>query len=1157
MHLYLLITLALLGRIAYAQVVSTTIVGADTPITTLFISDTILAYQLEAPNVTLSMQTGSSSFNENLLFTNSVDFAISSLALTSLQQELHPTVSAFPFVASAIVPIYRLDSLGQFAPPVIFNRSVLAQIYAGEIVWWNDSLIQGANPTIVLPNKTITLVLDTVASAGNQVFVDALCQFYTPICTQVPSSILPVWPRQNYAKYVLAAGEIGITATVTTLDNSLGYTVLSVALDNFASVGSMINKAGSTVKASASSVEFAMVELATASSRNDVSLNDASGASAWPINVMSYLLVNLEYTRDTCAIRLATLNFWLFIYHSSVVIKLAQSRQYALLPQLLSDVFFGGINIGSLLLCNGVPVASGNLQQQILIGGTDRLSFLSEMLVNLYNVPTDPTQYVYSPLTSQVAWDRFQSAELDVAFFYQSDLSSATIKTLRSSSQFLVIPTFLTSVAPIFNPQITPNVNLGSYSIIIDLGTYFRMLFSNITDWKDPSILRYNPSLAIKLGNQSAPITTVYGCKSTPIILQLVRWAQTYGTSLDTSITTFMKNVISNTAFLTGFGTCVPPKNYNIVYTPNEGTTFSLVSTIIGSVGYAQDRSPSSSGEFTIMYPRSVDGNTQLVSTSSTSNSMIACITDTFSVSTLSINPQASSNPACWPFTTAVYLAVRNSYTAAATDTSQCEQGLKALKFVQWLITTPLLDAATHSQSSPRPAGLFNIESAIIDALNNVTCDGTTMLITLPVVWSLTSAASGFGIAMSVIGLIGILGLLILVAVYRNHPVMRSASPWFVFTSLSGVGLMLISLFFWVSNATVANCNAFSWCINLGFMLTFAPLFAKTWRIYRIFGRKKLSVIKISNRKLGLMVSTFISAEIAILSVWQAVGPLQPVVTMQTTGNPVIEHQYTQCGTVGDGSRFLIVIGVTKGVLLLYGALLAFSTRRVTDHFNESQSIAWAIYNVVFSVGIVIPIIVFVGAVGDVIVMLVLFVILWIAYFTALIIIVPKVMAVFAPSSQLNSAELSGTKSSVGGFSFLSIAEMTRPVLLMQYQSALREQLKLVTQKLEHVTSVTGVRNTSVGDRSKIVASPTRESRVNTAELPRNRLLKQPPTASISSSSEVTAFSPVARLSRVKSPSETEILQIPSPKNPIPTSDLVSSLPGLMAHITEDTVDPN
>lgn len=545
------------------------------------------------------------------------------------------------------------------------------------------------------------------------------------------------------------------------------------------------------------------------------------------------------------------------------------------------------------------------------------------------------------------------------------------------------------------------------------------------------------------------------------------------------------------------------------------------------------------------MYPRQVNEATQFVASSSSSSAMLACATDTFTSLTLGLNSQESANSACWPLTDVVYLAVRGSYTTIASDGSSCDRGIKALQFVQWLITTPLLDAATRSQSSPRPADLSNIGSAIIDALNNVTCDGTTMLVTLPVVWSLSSGVGGFGLSMSIIGLLGIVALLTIVAVYRNHPVMRSASWWFILTSLSGVGLMLIGLVFWVSKATTANCNGFSWCTNLGFMLTFGPLFAKTWRIYRIFGGKKLNVIKISNRKLSTMVVFLISVEILILAIWQAVGPLQPMTTIQTTGSPVSQHQYTQCGTTSDGSRFLIVIGVTKGALLLYGALLAFSTRRVTDHFNESQSIAWAIYNVVFSVGITIPIIVFVGAIGDVIVLLVLFLILWISYFTALIIIVPKLMALFAPLTQLNSAELSGAKSSIGGFSFLSIAEMTQPILLMQYQSALKEQLKLVTQKLEQVKNGT-----------KIASTPIHDSRVQSLNSPEHKILRPQPTSSISSSSAVTAFSPISRSVRPKALSEVEKFKAENQGSSIPSSG-ITLLPGEVEKISEKSSQPD
>jgi ABC-type phosphate transport system substrate-binding protein len=368
------------------------------------------------------------------MFTNSVDFSITSSTLTSVQMVVNPSIVSFPFLGTAIVPIYRLDSLGQSDPAVVFSRSTLAQIYFGNITMWNDPQLQEINQQIVLPNKSITVVVDTSATDTNHIFTDALCKFSSLACTLIPSSNQPQWPLHNYSAHVTTTGSLGVTATVITLDNSIGYTTLATALDNLASVGSMVNRGGNTVQPVAESVSFALLELATGSTTQGFNLNDASSALAWPINVMSYLLINTQYSRDTCAIRQATVEFGLFIYQSTVVAKLANGREYAVIPSLLMDVFNIVGNLMS-VECDGQPVVTTNSVLEIIIGGTNRLAFVTNMLVNLYNVPTDPTKYTYSSLTSQVAWDKFTNAELDVAIFYQNELSTP----VYSSMDYLII----------------------------------------------------------------------------------------------------------------------------------------------------------------------------------------------------------------------------------------------------------------------------------------------------------------------------------------------------------------------------------------------------------------------------------------------------------------------------------------------------------------------------------------------------------------------------------------------------------------------------------------------------------------------------------------------------------------------------------------------
>ena len=103
----------------------------------------------------------------------------------------------------------------------------------------------------------------------------------------------------------------------------------------------------------------------------------------------------------------------------------------------------------------------------------------------------------------------------------------------------------------------------------------------------------------------------------------------------------------------------------------------------------------------------------------------------------------------------------------------------------------------------------------------------------------------------------------------------------------------------------------------------------------------------------------------------------------------------------------------------------------------------------------------------------------------------------------MNPAELSGTKSSIGGFSFLSVAEMGQTTLLMQYQSALREQLKLVTQKLEQVNSVKKGGVAEMRKIDKSVINPRRQSGPDSKESLESQVLRQHPATSVSSQSRM------------------------------------------------------
>ena len=438
---------------------------------------------------------------------------------------------------------------------------------------------------------------------------------------------------------------------------------------------------------------------------------------------------------------------------------------------------------------------------------------------------------------------------------------------------------------------------------------------------------------------------------------------------------------------------------------------------------------------------------------------------------------------------------IRKSYTSTAIDGTSCDRGLDALQYLYWLFSNTQVDALVGpvdvvSFSSLSP----DIQAAYIAALDAVTCDGETLLITLPTVWQLTGGIAAFAQAACVLGIILCLTVAAAVLHNRHHPVIRSASPPFLFMSVAGVLVLFASGFLLVSAASSGICSAVSWSVMLGLQLTFAPLFAKTWRIYRIFGRKKLSVVQISNKKLMAIVAAILALDAVLVAVWQGTGPLTPIVTTINATNSagkLVINQYTQCGVgAGNATTLFAVICIEKGVLFVFGALMAFTTRRVSSTFNESQGISLSIYNVCFTIGIITPIIIVISAVGDVLTLLLVFALLWIAYFTGGILFVPKLMTIYHHADGADGAANSITASSgnsSSGYQFLSLAALSTAPVLQGYLLALQKHVIQVEAKLTGLRGKAGGGPVGSINTSVLKTSPaTVTMKLNSAETSTN-----------------------------------------------------------------------
>ena len=405
--------------------------------------------------------------------------------------------------------------------------------------------------------------------------------------------------------------------------------------------------------------------------------------------------------------------------------------------------------------------------------------------------------------------------------------------------------------------------------------------------------------------------------------------------------------------------------------------------------------------------------------------------------STLAVQVQPSVSAGCWPLTDVLYSQVPKDY-----PTSYRDMGLLGLTLLAWSVNSTAMLRWSDANMLVQVGSIEALQVPIMAALNSVTSDGSTLLVTLPVVWQLTASIHQLGIALSVIGIVCMAGAALFIARNAQHSVYRSSSPVFVYISLLGVLALFVDMqLLTVSSPSDAECSALNWVTQLGYTLLFGPLFLKAYRIYRIFGKRRLKVVKLSNARLLSWLAALLVCDVVYLGVWQSVAPVVAVTTLQLETDQRM-HSYVQCsfGYSSASYDFFIASAVLKAAWLLVGVLLAFSTKSASGTFNESKAIAMAIYNAVFAIGVIAPLIKLIDAIGDTLVILLLFGLVWIAFFTLAILTVPKLMA-FRSATKVEAGS-SGEGQSVesdSAFSFILLTELTAPATVASYIAALEK----------------------------------------------------------------------------------------------------------------------
>jgi phosphate transport system substrate-binding protein len=298
--------IVLLGLLLHAEIFAqepsterVSIIGEGATFPQPLYSEWFFAYSLIKPDVAFSYTGTGSGAGRRAVRNGLVDFAGSDAPLTASDLQLNPNLVQVPFLAGAVVPFYKISTLSAADPAIIFERSVLTDIFRGVITKWNDPRILADNPSISskLPNVTINVVLRGESSGTTNIFTS----FMSSVSSEWKSTYgtVDTWPEaiRNQSNFLTAQGSFGIYALVESTDNSISYVSLSFLVDQTVTYGQMINKNGMVVSADSESVQVAM-DTAEFDSRRAASIVDLPADNAWPVAGFTYIIIGSNITED-------------------------------------------------------------------------------------------------------------------------------------------------------------------------------------------------------------------------------------------------------------------------------------------------------------------------------------------------------------------------------------------------------------------------------------------------------------------------------------------------------------------------------------------------------------------------------------------------------------------------------------------------------------------------------------------------------------------------------------------------------------------------------------------------------------------------------------------------------------------------------------------
>jgi len=257
-----------------------------------------------------------------------VDFGASDMPLSPEALNKDGLVQ-FPTVIGGVVPVVNLADIkpGQLK----LTGAVLADIYLGKILKWNDKALAELNPGLKLPDQDIGVVRRADGSGTTFIFSNYLSKVSPEWKQKVGEGTAVQWPVGLGGK-----GNEGVSAFVMRLPGSIGYVEYAYAKQNKMTHAILKNAAGNFVAPDDVAFKAAAANADWTKSAFAEILTEQSGKDAWPITGATFIL--MHKVEDKPAQAAEALKFFEWSYKNGG--KLAEELDYVALPDSLIKLIY-------------------------------------------------------------------------------------------------------------------------------------------------------------------------------------------------------------------------------------------------------------------------------------------------------------------------------------------------------------------------------------------------------------------------------------------------------------------------------------------------------------------------------------------------------------------------------------------------------------------------------------------------------------------------------------------------------------------------------------------------------------------------------------------------------------------------------------------------